>query len=123
MKKPGIYLLVICCAFLIFTGGFFLGRNANRSVVTVSQSPDPPASVPTSPDTPNAPTHGLPININTATSEQLQTLPNIGPVLAQRIIHYRETHGLFADPAELANVEGIGITRLQDILDYITTGG
>ena len=63
------------------------------------------------------------VNINTATSEQLQELPGIGPTLAQRIIDYRDTHGPYADVAELLNVSGIGSGRLQKILEYITTGG
>ena len=64
-----------------------------------------------------------PVNINTATLQQLMTLPGIGEVLAQRILDYRGEHGPFHSPGELLNVSGIGETKLQEILDYITTGG
>lgn len=63
------------------------------------------------------------VNINTATSEQLQTLPGIGPVLAKRIIAYRREHGPFGSVAELINVSGIGEKKLESIWNLITTGG
>ena len=60
------------------------------------------------------------INVNTATLSQLDTLPGIGPVLAQRIIDYREAHGPFTSPAQLLLVEGIGEKRLAEIIGLIT---
>lgn len=63
------------------------------------------------------------VNINTATAEQLQTLPGIGPVLAKRIIAYRREHGPFGSVAELINISGIGEKKLESIWDLITTGG
>ena len=60
------------------------------------------------------------ININTATVAQLDTLPGIGPVLAQRIVDYREAHGPFTALSQLTLVEGIGEKRLMNILDLIT---
>lgn len=63
------------------------------------------------------------VNINTATAEQLQTLPGIGPALAQRILAYREENGPFTAAVELSNIPGFGISRLEDILGYVTTGG
>ncbi len=48
------------------------------------------------------------ININTATSEELQTLNGIGPSMAERIIEYRQTNGNFSSIDDLTNVSGIG---------------
>ena len=62
------------------------------------------------------------ININTANREELETLPRIGPVLAQRIIEYRQKHGKFTDIYELMNVTGIGDATLQKFMDLITVG-
>ncbi len=125
MKKQGIYcLLFICCICIGFTGGFFLGRNANHTKVQVSAVPSATqAPTDTATDsTDQSPVQGL-VNINTATVAELQTLPNIGEVLAQRIVDYREANGPFASVAELTNVEGIGAKRLEALLDHITTGG
>lgn len=49
-----------------------------------------------------------PININTATAEQLVTLSGIGQSKAEAIVAYRDSHGPFQSTAELANVRGIG---------------
>lgn len=59
------------------------------------------------------------ININSATSAQLQTLDGIGPAYAQRIIEYREANDGFDSIDELLNVNGIGPVRLENIRPYI----
>jgi competence protein ComEA len=61
-----------------------------------------------------------PVNLNTATSEQLQTLPGVGPVLAQRIIAFRDEHGGFKSVSELRQVSGIGDARYQELKDRVT---
>jgi competence protein ComEA len=61
-----------------------------------------------------------PVNLNTATLDQLQTLPGVGPVLAQRIIDYREQHGGFASVADLRKVTGIGDARYNDLKTRVT---
>jgi comEA protein len=61
-----------------------------------------------------------PVNINTATAVELESLDGIGPVLARRIVAYREQHGPYKDVAELDAVTGIGPKRLASIRDRCT---
>ncbi len=51
---------------------------------------------------------GAPVDLNTATEAQLETLPGIGPVLAHNIVAWRTQHGRFANPTQLQEVSGIG---------------
>ena len=60
------------------------------------------------------------ININTAPSQELQTLRGIGPAMAQRIIEYRQTSGGFSSVDDLTNVKGIGEKTLERIRASIT---
>ena len=60
------------------------------------------------------------INLNTASAEELEELPGIGPVLAQRIIDYREKHGYFKRIEDVQNVSGIGSKRFEQIKDLVT---
>jgi len=66
--------------------------------------------------------HTQRIDINTATVEQLQELPGIGPVLAERIAAYREEIGGFAFTYELTDVPGIGAATYDNLCDRITIG-
>jgi competence protein ComEA len=66
-----------------------------------------------------AETGGL-VNLNSATVADLDGLPGIGPVLAQRIIDYRDQHGPFRSPQDLDKVSGIGPATLQDLLPLVT---
>ena len=61
-----------------------------------------------------------PVDLNTATAEQLQTLSGVGPVLAQRIIDYRTTHGPFTGVDGLQQVGGIGPAKFAEIKDHVT---
>jgi competence protein ComEA len=60
------------------------------------------------------------IGLNTATLAQLDTLPGVGPVLAQRILDYRAKHGRFRSVGELRQVEGIGDTRYEQLKELVT---
>ncbi len=123
MKKSGIYiLLAITLIFAAFVSGFYLGRSSCHGTVQIStqssQSTAATASSTTPLPTPTQTTAGK-VNINTASSEELQTLPGIGPVLAQRIIDYRMTYGYFRSISDLTKVEGIGEKILEELLDLI----
>jgi competence protein ComEA len=62
------------------------------------------------------------VNINTATADELDALPGIGPTTAQAIVDYRLEHGNFASIQEIQNVPGIGPATYDKIKDYITVG-
>jgi competence protein ComEA len=70
----------------------------------------PAASPPAAGSSPSAP-----LDLNTATAEQLDSLPGIGPVTAQKILDYRQEHGAFHSVAELEGVPGIGPGRLSQL--------
>jgi competence protein ComEA len=62
----------------------------------------------------------LPIDINTASVEELDTLPGIGPKTAEAIVEYRETQGKFTCAEDLLQVRGIGAKKLAAILPHVT---
>lgn len=62
------------------------------------------------------------VNINTATSAQLESLPGIGPAIAARIVEHRNTNGPFERIEDIKNVRGIAEGRFEAIADLITTG-
>ena len=61
-----------------------------------------------------------PVDLNTATSEQLQSVPGIGPATAGRILEWRKTHGPFERVEDLLNIRGIGPTTLEKLRPYVT---
>lgn len=124
MKNPRISIMpLLTVLFLVFTSGIFLYRNSHRPDIEVSYVAQGSAS--TSPLSVIAGQIEVPIviNINTASREQLMTLPGIGETLADRILAYRRQNGPFRTLEELLNVEGIGKEKLANILNYITLSG
>lgn len=131
-------------ALICFTLGFFLGRNSlTPGTVTIEteqralseeqseepavlEEPEPSAALPngTEADTPSGEgksdkTGGL-LNLNTATAAELETLPGIGAVLAQRIVDYRTEHGPFSAVEDIMKVSGIGDKKYEAIESLIT---
>jgi competence protein ComEA len=62
------------------------------------------------------------VNLNTATVEQLTTLPGVGPKLAARIVEYRQKSGSFRSTQELINVRGIGEKNFAKIEAWLSVG-
>lgn len=62
---------------------------------------------------------GAPLDLNTATAEQFQQLPGVGPVLAERIVAYRTQHGGFRGVDQLREVTGIGERRFAELKDHV----
>jgi competence protein ComEA len=63
---------------------------------------------------------GSPLSLNTATVADLDALPGIGPVLAQRIVDHRSAHGPFTSVAQLEDVPGIGPTIFAGLEGRLT---
>ena len=82
-------------------------------------NPPPPAS---GGETGGGRSAGALVNINTATTAELETLPRIGPVTAQRIVEYREANGPFETIEDIQNVPGIGPATFEGMKEMITVG-
>ena len=63
------------------------------------------------------------VNINTATKDELATLPGIGPAKAQAILDYRKAHGSFKTVEELKDVKGIGAKRFEKLKPELAVSG
>ncbi len=86
-----------------------------EAAATISPSQEPPEE-PTEADVQEK------VNLNTATAEELDVLPGIGPVLAQRIIEYRENQGGFQTAEEIVNVSGIGEKTYAKLANLVEVG-
>jgi comEA protein len=63
-----------------------------------------------------------PINLNTATSEELQVVPGIGPATADTILQMRKSYGGFKSVDDLLAIRGLGAKRLEKMRKYLTVG-
>ena len=134
MKKSGTWIFaIIVTLFAGFLIGLLAGRGVQSGMVEISPLLQQANAAPTAkgisvpaesatnePAVQSTTVSGQKININTAPLEELETLPGIGPSIAQRIIDYRTEHGGFRNIYELINVSGIGEKKLIALLDYIT---
>lgn len=110
------------------TGADLSGLNLARKVVDGEQivvgQPAGPAAAPGAGSAPApgsaATGSGAKVDLNTATVTDLDTLPGVGPVLAQRIIDYRAAHNGFRTVDQLREVQGIGDARFRDLSPLVT---
>jgi len=91
-----------------------------RQVLVPARAPVAAAGGGASAATPAGAGAGLPVNLNSATVEELDALDGIGPTTAQKIIDYREAHGGFSSVDELDQVDGIGPARLAALREQVT---
>src|ERR687887_2339518 len=78
-----------------------------------------PGAVPPAADSSGGAATTAPVQLSTATLEQLDTLPGVGPATAQKILDYRTKHGAFSSVDELDAVPGIGPKRLEQLRDLV----
>lgn len=117
LTKAEICSIIITVLFIAATAAVTLSGSSfspRQSITIRSES-----AVPSVSDAP-APDEADKININTASSEELCSLPGIGEVLSKAIIEYRSTNGAFTSPEELMLVSGIGEGKYKSIQDLIT---
>jgi competence protein ComEA len=138
-------LIVMCCllAVLLLTAGYLRLVRGSGPLHTLFIQPTPMqaptaetsasgsapvakglprSSLPASVPAPVPATSTNPVNLNAASTAQLQSIPEIGPVLASRIVRYREIHGAFNRPEDLLKVQGIGRVTLERIRPFVTCG-
>ncbi|WP_336621621.1 helix-hairpin-helix domain-containing protein [Streptomyces sp. DH37] len=129
VRRPGVHRLpagarvadALRAAGGVRPGTDLHGLNRARPVADGEQivvgEPPAAAAVPGPPAAPagGGPAAGGPVSLNSATVDQLDSLPGIGPVMAQRIIDYRTRHGGFSSVDELREVSGIGERRFADL--------
>jgi len=148
ISKIEALICLLSVGFLTFTAGWFLRgeRSAKPLRVEAQRTPvavptsipsSPPTSAPTTVDTgpaedissvdhtddPESNRDAAPVgkvNLNTATVEELQTLPGIGEKRAADIVADREVNGPFRTPEDLVRVKGIGEATLAKLMDSIT---
>ena len=82
-------------------GGYYLGVMSGKQLLTL----------------------GLPIDLNRAGAADLAAVPGIGPVLAKRIVAYREKHGAFRKVENVENVSGIGKKKMEKIKSFLIISG
>jgi competence protein ComEA len=86
--------------------------------VYVPKQGEPTPAAAASPASPGVP--AAPVDLNTATAEQLDGLPGIGPALAEAIVSHRTNHGPFASVDALLDVRGIGQSKLDTLRAQVT---
>lgn len=122
MKISGLEkgILALTLAFLLLCGGYFLVQRSGNEPYSVRTQTSGTWGIGAGEQTQETALNIEKVNINTATAEQLQTLPGIGQTRAEAIVADREANGPYRIPEDLTRVSGIGQGILEGILDYIT---
>ncbi|WP_258863098.1 ComEA family DNA-binding protein, partial [Marinitenerispora sediminis] len=97
--------------------------DGEQVLVGVTPSPGDPAAAPAAGPGTGGTAAGVPLDLNTATVEQLDALPGIGPVLAERIVAHRTASGGFRTIEQLQDVTGIGERRFAELRDLVRIAG
>lgn len=120
MKFSKAELAAICltAGTLLFLSGWFLrgawgGQRYTLSAAHPRQAAASPSAQVFVPD--------VLVDVNTATLEELMTLPGVGETRAQAILDHREAEGPFSYPEDLMDVSGIGRSTFEQLANYITT--
>lgn len=87
--------------------------------VLVPRRLPPPAAAPLAPSSEDPGAAPGPVHLNLATLEQLDALPGVGPVTAQKILDYRQEHGPFVSVDDLDAIPGIGPARMEQLRDLV----
>lgn len=107
--------ILVIGACLLSSGYLVASRELSRTTATIIESkpsPHPAATV--------AQASSSTINLNSATLEELDSLPRVGPVLARKILDYRAAHGGFRSVDDLDQVSGIGPATLEKLRPLIS---
>lgn len=131
VRRPGLYRLregariadAVRRAGGAARGADLAGLNLAAPLVDGVQIVVPNLREPTEAPGATDPASGAPvaaISLSSATLEELDTLPGIGPVTAQKIVDYRAEHGPFASVDDLDAVPGIGPTRVEQLRELVT---
>ena len=110
-------LLAVTALFVTFTLAFFIGRSSVHAQITTERAPEElvrelPEPEPEPEQTPR-------LELNRATRAELEALPGIGPVLAERIVAWRSANGPFVSVEQIMDVEGIGEKKFAELRDSI----
>ena len=113
-------LLAVTALFVTFTLAFFIGRSTVHAQITTERAPEElvrelPEPEPEPEQTPR-------LELNRATRAELEALPGIGAVLAERIVAWRSANGPFVSVEQIMDVEGIGEKKFAEIRDSIYVG-
>ena len=127
-------IAVFAVLLAVFAIAFYIGRNSVAFDVGISVSKMPAKELSTeaaepvqaekdqAPASATLPPEQYPLNLNTASREQLMTLPGVGEMLAERIIEYREQVGPFSAIEQIMDVKGIGEGTFVKLQTMITVG-